>query len=111
MLIGLTLTNLIKPGIGVDLPKSDSFDVSKLNKPGSPAEILIRMIPLNPISAASNGDMLGLIFFALFLGISITQIKNKQKLQLTSFFESLFHAIMRMTEIIIKFAPIGVMGL
>ena len=111
ILIGLTLTNLIKPGIGVDLPKSDSFDVSKLNKPGSPAEILIRMIPLNPISAASNGDMLGLIFFALFLGISITQIKNKQKLQLTSFFESLFQAIMRMTEIIIKFAPIGVMGL
>jgi Na+/H+-dicarboxylate symporter len=69
------------------------------------------MIPLNPISAASNGDMLGLIFFALFLGISITQIKDKQKLQLTSFFESLFQAIMRMTEIIIKFAPIGVMGL
>ena len=86
ILIGLTLTNLIKPGIGVDLPKSDSFDVSKLNKPGSPAEILIRMIPLNPISAASNGDMLGLIFFALFLGISITQNQKQTKITINIFF-------------------------
>ena len=111
IVIGLTLTNLIQPGVGVNLPTADSFDASKLNTPGSPAEILIRMIPLNPISAAAKGDMLGLIFFAIFLGAAITQLKGNHKSQLTSFFESLFQAIMRMTEIIIKFAPIGVLGL
>jgi Na+/H+-dicarboxylate symporter len=111
IVIGLTLTNLIQPGVGVNLPNTESFDASKLNTPGSPAEILIRMIPLNPISAAAKGDMLGLIFFAIFLGAAITQLKGEYKSQLTSFFESLFQAIMRMTEIIIKFAPLGVLGL
>ena len=111
IIIGLTLTNVIQPGVGVNLPQSDTFDVSKLNTPGSPAEILIRMIPLNPISAASSGDMLGLIFFAIFLGASITQLKKDHQSHLKSLFESLFQAIMRMTEIIIKLAPIGVMGL
>ena len=66
IVIGLTLTNLIQPGVGVNLPTADSFDASKLNTPGSPAEILIRMIPLNPISAAAKGDMLGLIFSLSF---------------------------------------------
>ena len=47
IIIGLTLTNLIQPGVGVELGSNGSFDASKLKTPGSPAEILIRMVPLN----------------------------------------------------------------
>ncbi len=111
ILVGLTLTNIIQPGVGVELTQTKSFDASTLKTPGSPAEILIRMIPLNPISAAASGDMLGLIFFAIFLGMAITQIDTQFRTTLTTFFDAFFHAIMKVTEIIIKFAPIGVLGL
>ena len=111
ILVGLTLTNLIQPGVGVELNQTSSFDASTLKTPGSPAEIIIRMIPLNPVSAAASGDMLGLIFFAIFLGIAITQIDKQYRTTLTTFFEAFFQAIMKVTEIIIKFAPIGVLGL
>jgi proton glutamate symport protein len=112
IIIGLTLTNLIQPGIGVELGSNGSFDASNLKTPGSPAEILIRMVPLNPFNAAASGDMLGIIFFAIFLGISISRLKNQQQSTLSNFFESMFQAIMKMTETIIKFvAPIGVLGL
>ncbi len=69
------------------------------------------MIPTNPISAAAEGDMLGIIFFTILLGIAITQLPKTHKDNLTSFFESLFQAILNLTQMIIKLSPIGVFGL
>jgi Na+/H+-dicarboxylate symporter len=111
IIIGLTLTNMIQPGAGVNLGLQESFDHSKLQTPGSPADILIRMIPLNPFNAAASGDMLGIIFFAIFLGVGITRIDNKHSEILRSFFNSAFEVMMNITQIIIKLAPLGVLGL
>ncbi|MBC8455963.1 cation:dicarboxylase symporter family transporter, partial [bacterium] len=111
IIVGLTLTNLLHPGVGVELGATSTFDSSQLQKPGSPAEILIRMIPLNPIKAMSSGDMLGVIFFAIFLGVAITKIKSAHRDFVRNIFSSLFEAIMKLTEIVIKFAPLGVLGL
>ena len=111
ILIGLTLTNLIQPGIGVNIGSNESFDPSKLQKPGSTADILIRMIPLNPFAAAASGDMLGIIFFAIFLGIGLTRINKNQSKTLRDFFSSAFELMMNITQIIIKLAPFGVFGL
>lgn len=111
ILIGLTLTNLIHPGVGVELGGSSTFDASSIQKPGSPAEILIRMIPVNPVEAASSGDMLGIIFFSIFLGAVINRIKPEYRDPLRKIFKSFFHAIMKITELVIKLAPLGVLGL
>ena len=111
ILIGLTLTNLIQPGQGVSLGHQNTFDPTQLSKPGSPADILIRMIPLNPFSAAASGDMLGIIFFAIFLGVGLTRIDSKYSDFLRNFFESSFEVMMNITQIIIKLAPLGVLGL
>ncbi|SVD60018.1 uncharacterized protein METZ01_LOCUS412872, partial [marine metagenome] len=82
-----------------------------LQKPGSPTDILIRMIPLNPFYAASSGDMLGIIFFAIFLGVGLTRIDTKHSDLLRNFFTSSFEVMMNITGIIIRFAPLGVLGL
>ncbi|MDP8237940.1 MAG: dicarboxylate/amino acid:cation symporter [Candidatus Hatepunaea meridiana] len=111
ILIGLTLTNIIRPGDGVTLATSANFDASTIQTPGSPAGILIRMIPLNPVNAASSGDMLGIIFFAIFLGVVITKLEPKYRDTLRNLFESFFEAIMKVTEYVIKLAPLGVLGL
>ena len=111
ILIGLTLANIIQPGNGVNLGTQDAFDYSKLQNSGSLADILIRMIPLNPFQAASSGDMLGIIFFAIFLGVGLTQIDTKHSNILRDFFSASFEVMMNITQIVIKFAPLGVLGL
>ena len=112
ILIGLTLTNIIQPGVGLNLPsQSNSFDPNSLTKPNSLGDIIIRMIPTNPLSAAVNGDMLALIFWSIVFGFSITRIKGEHQEFLNNFLNAGFSAMMKLTQGIIKLLPIGVFGL
>ncbi len=112
IIIGLGLTNALKPGDSYTLSKkTEIYDYNNLNTPDSTLDIFVRMIPTNPVSAAANGDMLSIIFFTILLGIAITQLPTGHKNNLTSFFESSFQAIMQLTQMIIKISPIGVFGL
>ena len=112
IIIGLGLTNALKPGNSFSHSETTKvYDYSNLNTPDSTLDIFVRMIPTNPISAAAEGDMLSIIFFTILLGIAITQLPKTHKDNLTSFFESLFQAILNLTQMIIKLSPIGVFGL
>jgi proton glutamate symport protein len=111
ILVGLTLTNLIQPGVGADIAVAGDFNPQDLQSPGSPAEILVRMIPLNPIKAASSGDMLGIIFFSIFLGVVITRLEPRSQKFLKNLFNSGFELMMKVTEYVIKLVPLGVLGL
>ena len=112
ILIGLTLANLIQPGIGAaPIDQVNAFDTAKLSSSNSILDILKRMIPLNPISALASGDILGIIFFAIFFGIMMNFVDSKYNSSIKGLIESIYHIIMKMTQIIIKCAPIGVFGL
>ncbi len=116
ILIGLVLTNAIRPGdidpvVRNQIIGGEPVDQSTLKTSGSPAEILIRMIPLNPVEAMTNGDMLGIIFFSIFLGFGITRLKPERQEVLKKFFNAAFEVMMKITEVVIKLAPIGVLGL
>jgi proton glutamate symport protein len=111
ILIGIFLTNLVQPGVGADMPVSKTFDAQNLKTPQTPGEIIINMIPLNPVEAAATGHMLGIIFFSIFLGIAITKIQPESQEFLKKIFKSAFDAMMKITEYVIKLAPLGVLGL
>ena len=112
ILVGLTLTNIIQPGVGVEISGSvQSFDSSSLQKPSSLGEIIIRMIPLNPIAAMANGDMLGVIFWSIVFGFAITRLTGRPQEMMTHFFDYGFQAMMKLTHGIITLLPIGVFGL
>lgn len=111
ILIGITVTNAFKPGVGANIPVGEDFDPSTLSTPSSPGQILIDMIPLNPIEAMSSGHMLGIIFFSIFLGFAITRISPRSRETLRGFFEAFFEAMMKITQVVISFAPFGVFGL
>ncbi len=111
ILVGLMLANILTPGVGVDIPVNKGFNPGDLKTPGSLMDILIRMIPTNPVHAASSGDMLGVIFFSIILGVGISRLKPEHGKLINNFFNSFFELMMKITEIIIKFAPIGVFGL
>jgi Na+/H+-dicarboxylate symporter len=112
ILIGLTLTNIIQPGVGVEIQSSGKgFDPSSLSQPGSLGSILLRMVPTNPIQAAANGDVLAVIFFSIILGMSITALPEKQYKVTREFFDNFFQVMMKMTQGVILFLPLGVFGL
>jgi proton glutamate symport protein len=111
IMIGLFLVNWIRPGLSVDLPNKDLVSPLELPDPVPPLDLILRIIPTNPLKAAVNGDMLAIIFFSLIFGICVSRIGGEQKNRLTELFEDAFQAMMEMTRLVILIAPIGVFGL
>lgn len=111
--IGLAASNIIAPGNGVQiaLDGANAVDPSKLSTPGSPFEIILRMVPTNPVAALANMDMLGIIFFSLIFGVTLTTMPDEHRDRLLNFINSLFETMMKMTGAIIALAPFGVVGL
>lgn len=113
IIVGLILSNIIQPGVGVQLDLTQSGDDigGKLQKPGSLFEIILRMIPTNPVQAAAEMDMLGIIFFAIITGIGLTLAPQERRDSIIAPLDAFFNVMMQMTSYIIALAPIGVFGL
>ncbi len=121
ILVGLLFINAIAPGyvdgepageiLALDTPVEDIQSRVEGKGTGDVAEIFIRMVPANIVMAAAEGQMLGLIFFAILFGYFMTHLGHEIADPLFRFFDGLFHVMMKMTEWIMKFAPIGVFGL
>jgi len=118
---GLLLVNLIRPGLDGDVPVGERMglvaETATLGEelggrgPGDLVDIILRMVPENPVAAASAGQMLPLIFFCMLFGAALTLLpKDKGETQIR-FWEGLFAVMMRMTGWVIRFTPIGVFGL
>ena len=105
--IGLAFGILFEPGAGVALNNTTAIAAKK-----APPLIdtLLALIPTNPVDSLTKGDILQIIVFAIFLGISISLAGEKGK-PVAAFFESFSEVMFKMTEIVISFAPIGVFGL
>jgi Na+/H+-dicarboxylate symporter len=73
--------------------------------------IFLRMVPTNVVAAAADGQMLGLIFFSLLFGFFMTKIEDTYAENLYKFWQGMFQVMMKITDWVMKFAPIGVFGL
>lgn len=110
--IGLFLTNAIQPGVGVELGQgAGGVNPDDLTKPGSLGDILIRIIPQNPIAALAEADMLSIIFFCLCFGAALTITPQPYKERMLNPIDALFHVMMKLTAGVIRLAPLGVFGL
>jgi Na+/H+-dicarboxylate symporter len=107
---GLFLVNLIRPGIGADL--GFKMSVPELsNSTGSIKDILLNLIPTNIIQALFSGDMLAIIFFSILFGYFIMRVQKEYSDFLINLFNSVFEVMMKLTSFIIKFAPLGILGI
>lgn len=108
--VGLLAVNVIRPGVGAQLPLEEMPQGLVTGVEGV-GDLLLRIIPQNPIAAMVEGDMLGVIFFSLMLGIFMNRLPKQQKDILVGFFSAFFSLMMRITDFIIRLAPIGVFAL
>jgi Na+/H+-dicarboxylate symporter len=121
ILVGLVVINAIAPGyvdgepageiLALDAPAQDISAKIEGKGAGDVAEVFKRMVPANIVRAAAEGQMLGLIFFAILFGYFMTHLEHDYAEPLFKFWNGVFHVMMKMTELIMKFAPIGVFGL
>lgn len=107
--IGLILCNTIQPGAGIDLGTVSASNIEVKELP-SFLDSLLDFFPQNPIASMSNGTMLHIISFAIFVGIGILMVGEKAK-PLHEFFEICSETMFKIVEIVVKFTPIGVFGL
>ncbi|CAA0233332.1 dicarboxylate/amino acid:cation symporter [Tenacibaculum maritimum] len=124
--IGLFLVNMIEPGNGISQETVDKLtekyagnssisakitEATKQQKSG-PLEFVVNMVPDNAVKAMSdNKAMLRVIFFTIFLGISMLLIGEKKAAPLKNFFDSLNDAILKMVDIIMLVSPYAVFAL
>lgn len=124
--IGLVLVNILQPGDGVseetieritETYASDTNVQSKINeaskqKDSGPLQFLVDMVPENAFTALSNNKlMLQVIFFAIFLGISMLLVGEKDARPLKKFFDSLNEVVLKMVDLIMLTAPVAVFAL
>ncbi|MBT9189328.1 MULTISPECIES: dicarboxylate/amino acid:cation symporter [Zobellia] len=124
--IGLILVNLLKPGEGIsedtitkltETYSNDSGVTSKLEeasrqKDSGPLQFLEDMVPDNAFNALSNNSlMLQVIFFTIFMGISMLLIGEEKAKPLKDFFDSLNDVVLKMVDLIMLTAPIAVFAL
>ena len=122
--IGLTVVSLIQPGKTInedtrtELVEAYGGDAdAKLQaaaaqKESGPLQALIDLVPSNIVSAASsNRNMLQVIFFAVFFGISLILIPEEKAKTVKEFFDGLNEVILKMVDLIMLAAPYGVFAL
>ena len=105
--IGLLASTIFQPGAGLDLAYDTSVEAKEAP---SLVEILVGLVPQNPIDALANGNILQIIVFAIGLGISLLLI-GERGAPMNRVFESFAEAMYKLTEIVMAFAPFGVFGL
>ena len=118
--LGLLFVNTIQPGTRLASEAREKLMVSfqhnvqeKIQQETSVdlIDMLVKIVPTNPIDALAKGDMLAVIFFALMLGVALTLVPKNKSAPVIHFFDGLSETMIRMVEMILVIAPFGVFAL
>jgi Na+/H+-dicarboxylate symporter len=121
ILTGLFFVNLIVPGVVNGVPAGGLMgleaDVSEIvaNSQGRGASdfltVFERMVPTNIFKAAAEGQMLGIITFSLIFAYYMVRIPSRYATAMTDFWQAMMMIMLKITELVMMFAPIGVFAL
>jgi len=106
--VGMGTAYFLQPGSGVTgLLVSETINITE-----APSLIswLVSLIPVNPLEALSNGNLLQIIFSAVLLGIGVQLAADKAK-PFVEFIESIYHISEKTLSVILYVAPLGVFAL
>ena len=106
ILIGFAAAGFIHPGLGMSLP-TDAAEV-KVKEAPSIMQVLVAMIPANPIASMAKADILPTIVFSLFIGVGIIQVGGQRAQTIINFFDACAEVCYKVIAMIMAFSPIGV---
>ena len=107
--IAIFFACLFKPGVGLEIPKKvDNIYVPPEAK--SIVDIFLDMIPSNPVKSMSKGNLLQVLVFAVFYGVSLGSMGERAR-SVVEAFNVINDCIMKIVSMIMTLAPIGVFAL
>jgi Na+/H+-dicarboxylate symporter len=121
IIIGLFLANVVKPGEGLDesvknqlyanYQETAETGLQHIEEKPSIKEILINIVPTNPVSAFIDGNMLQIIFMALLFGVVLTLIKDEKSEIIVKLLDGINDIFIQVVHVVMKLAPYGVLAL
>ena len=105
---GLLFAGIIQPGMGLDL-STEGLQAKEVVAPPL-VKTLLAIVPINPMQAMAEGSMLQIIFFAVIFGFALSGLGERGK-PVLHFFEIVGDVMIRVTHMVMLYAPIGVFGL
>lgn len=120
VVLGLTLVNLLRPGDGLSdetrarLTEGAAERAAGLAQAAAPKtglDLLIQIVPDNPVRAAAGGEYLAVMFFALALGIGLLLTRTEAARKFEDALQGLYDVTMRLIGLVIATAPVGVAAL
>ena len=114
LLIGLIVGNVVQPGKGFNvnaatLDAKAVSDYAGQAKAQSVTDFLMHIIPTTVVDAFAKGDILEVVFVAILFGIALSVAGARAK-PVVGLVDSLTHVVFAITNILMKFAPIGAFG-
>src|SRR5690606_2390115 len=107
LVVVLSIAVIVSPGDGFDLAAGATYEA---REPPGVVDVLVGMVPTNPVRALADGEMLQIIVFALLLGFAIS-VSGEAGRRVAAIFADLNRVVMRMVTLVIKTAPVGVFAL
>ena len=120
VLIGITLVNVLRPGEGLSEETrarmlagaaARAAAITSAPAPKTGLELLIQIVPDNPVKAAAAGDMLAVMFFALMIGVGVCLTRSEPARRFEEAVQGLYDVCMRLIHLVISMAPLGVAAL
>ena len=108
IVLGFVVAGIIQPGVGLDIAGKVA---PKVKEAPTFMQVLVNMVPTNPIDAMAKGQILPVIVFALLVGIGITQLDEKRSRFLMDLYDAGAEVCYKIIAMVMKFAPIGVFAL
>lgn len=119
--VGLILVNVIRPGDGLteavrtSLMDTYRTEASQRMEQAQAArfgiQTFVDIVPRNPVKAAADLDMLGIIFFSLVFGAALTLLPKEKSDPVIRFLDGVGEAVVKIIDMAMKIAPYGVFGL
>ena len=108
IVLGFAVAGIIQPGVGLDIAGKVA---PKVKEAPTFMQVLVNMVPTNPIEAMAKGQILPVIIFALLIGIGITQLDEKRSRFLMDLYDAGAEVCYKIIAMVMKFAPLGVFAL
>ena len=118
--IGLVMVNLIQPGqgippeLGAEIMAGAGDRASQIaagREQVSGLQVLLNIVPRNPIAAAANGDLIAVMFFALMFGIAATVIRSDGTRAFVATVQGVYDICLKLIDWVIRLAPWAVAAL
>jgi proton glutamate symport protein len=104
LFLGLAAVNIVKPGVGVNLPSTTE---QITGAPQTWDQIILHLVPESGMHALAQNDVLQIVVFSLFFALALGMLGEKGKV-MVEWCETLAQVMFKFTNIVMKFAPVGV---